>query len=342
MTRYQDRPLLTIVIPVYNVEKYVEKCVKSVIPKEISYEIILVDDGSTDSSLDRCKKLEESNDKIKVIHKKNGGLSSARNCGLYAAKGKYITFMDSDDWIEMGAYDMLLTEIKKDVDILKYSYVIECDEGIIEIHNILEEGIYDREQIEKNVLPLAFGGNKMSNSTIQKINLSATSSVYRLDFLKENELEFVSEREVGSEDFLFNIEALICSKKIQVIDKCFYHYVQRMGSLTQKYRINLHSQYNKLCKKIYTYMDNQNVLDKYYDSYINFYNALMYICILNECSEFAPGDRMTKIDKVKNILRESELQNNIRSLKPIDLKNFILKQLIILKAARILYKLKSR
>ena len=342
MTRYQDEPLLTIVIPVYNVEKYVEKCVESVIPEIISYEIILVDDGSTDSSLIICKKLEEKNDKIRVIHKKNGGLSSARNCGLHVAKGKYVTFMDSDDWIEAGAYDMLLADIKNDVDILKYSYVIECDNEITEIHNILEEGIYDREQIEKNILPLVFGGGKISDSTIQKVNLSATSSIYRLDFLKENELEFVSEREVGSEDFLFNTEALICSRKIQVIDKCFYHYVQRIGSLTKQYRENLYSQYNKLCKCLYEYMDDKNILNKYYYFYMNFYNALMYLCIWNECGEFAPGNKMDKIDKVKNILKENELQNNIRYIKPTDLKNYILKQLIILKAARILYKLKSR
>lgn len=343
MNKHQEKPLLTIIIPVYNVEQYLEKCVESVVPNTISYEIILVDDGSTDSSLEICKKIEEKNENIKIVHKKNGGLSSARNCGLRVARGKYVAFVDSDDWVEKGTYDVLLKMIKnEDVDILKFSYVIDCDGEITEVHNILSEGLYNKEQIEKSVLPLAFGGDKLADSTISKINLSATSNIYNLDFLKSNELEFISEREVGSEDFLFNIEALICAKKIQVVDKCFYHYVQRIGSLTKQYRKNLHLQYSKLCEYLYMYMDSRKVLDKYFNEYQHFYNCLMYLCIWNECNEFAPGNSKNKVNKVKNILNKRELQESIHYLKTTDLKSFILKQLIKFRAAKILYNLKSR
>lgn len=339
----KEKPSLTIVIPVYNVEQYLEKCVESVIPMTISYEIILVDDGSTDSSLDVCMKLKEIYKNIKVVHKENGGLSSARNCGISVATGKYITFVDSDDWVEKGTYDTLLQKLgNKDVDILKFSYFIDYDTDNVEVHNILLDGFYDREQIEKCILSYAFGGDRLADSTIQKINLSATSNLYNLEFLKSNDLEFVSEREIGSEDFLFNIEALLNAKEILVVNECFYHYVQRIGSLTKQYRKNLYQQYSKLCKYLYVYMNSNEFLGKYIDKYKHFYNCLMYLCIWNECNEYAPGARKQKVKKVKNILNNTELQESIRSLKSVDLKSFILKQLIKFKAANILYILKSK
>ena len=123
MNRFNEKPLLTIIIPVYNVEQYLEKCVESVIPTTISYEIILVDDGSTDSSLNKCMKLEETKENIKVIHKEKGGLSSARNCGLSIATGKYVAFVDSDDWVDKGTYDILLNKLKnKNYENYKHNY----------------------------------------------------------------------------------------------------------------------------------------------------------------------------------------------------------------------------
>lgn len=343
MNRFNEKPLLTIIIPVYNVEQYLEKCVESVIPTTISYEIILVDDGSTDSSLNKCMKLEETKENIKVIHKENGGLSSARNCGLSIATGKYVAFVDSDDWVDKGTYDILLNKLKnKDVDILKFSYLIEYDGNVIEEHNILSNGFYDREQIEKLILPYAFGGDKLADSTIQKINLSSTSNIYNLEFLKSNNLEFISEREVGSEDFLFNIEALLNAKDILVVDECLYHYVQRVGSLTKQYRKNLYQQYSNLCKCLYMYMDKKGVLNQYNNEYNHFYICLMYICIMNECNEFAPGARKQKVEKVKNILNDKGLVENIRTSKAVDFKSFILKELIKSKLANMLYILKSK
>ena len=95
------KPLLTVVIPVYNVEKYLKRCVESVIAQDWKkYEILLVDDGSTDNSPQICDNYVKTYDFISVIHKENGGLSEARNTGLSQAKGEYVYFPDSDDWIE--------------------------------------------------------------------------------------------------------------------------------------------------------------------------------------------------------------------------------------------------
>ena len=109
------KDLISVIVPIYNVEKYLEKCVNSITSQTYkNLEIILVDDGSTDSSPEICEKLKQSDDRIIVIHKKNGGLSSARNAGLDIAKGKYIGCVDSDDYIDEKMYEKLCRTLKEE------------------------------------------------------------------------------------------------------------------------------------------------------------------------------------------------------------------------------------
>ena len=103
---------ISIIVPVYNVEKYLKKCVKSILNQTLdNYEVILVDDGSTDSSGDICERLQSEDNRIKVFHKKNGGLSDARNYGVRYSSGKYITFIDSDDYIRKDYLEILYNSI---------------------------------------------------------------------------------------------------------------------------------------------------------------------------------------------------------------------------------------
>ena len=107
--------LISVIIPVYNVEKYLDRCVESVVNQTYkNLEIILIDDGSTDNCLAKCDEWARKDSRIKVIHKKNGGLSDARNAGLKIAQGKYIGFVDSDDWIRCDMYQMLYERLQID------------------------------------------------------------------------------------------------------------------------------------------------------------------------------------------------------------------------------------
>lgn len=110
---------ISVIIPVYNVEKFLRRCLKSVINQTMSdLEIILVDDGSNDNSGEICDEYAKNDDRIIVIHKENGGLRSARNKGLDIATGEWITFVDSDDYIDTDMYEMLYSNaIEKEVDI---------------------------------------------------------------------------------------------------------------------------------------------------------------------------------------------------------------------------------
>lgn len=101
--------LISVIVPIYNVEKYLEKCLKSIVNQSYNnLEIILVNDGSTDGCLDIIEKYKKLDDRIKVINKKNGGLSDARNCGMKVANGDYVAFIDSDDFLELDMFEYIL------------------------------------------------------------------------------------------------------------------------------------------------------------------------------------------------------------------------------------------
>lgn len=119
-------PLISVIIPVYNVEKYLDRAVKSVIQQTYSnLDIILIDDGSTDASSDICDYYAKKDHRIRILHKNNGGLSSARNAGLEIARGEYIAFLDSDDWFELDTFEYCVCLLNKEsVDIVQFGTVL--------------------------------------------------------------------------------------------------------------------------------------------------------------------------------------------------------------------------
>lgn len=127
-------PLISIIVPVYKVEKYLKKCVESILAQTYkNFELILIDDGSPDNCPDLCDEFAQHDSRITVIHKKNGGLSEARNAGLDIARGEYIGFVDSDDYISPNMYELLLNKIvltKADMAVCNYKYVNEQYQSI--------------------------------------------------------------------------------------------------------------------------------------------------------------------------------------------------------------------
>lgn len=147
MGKTEKSKLLTVIVPVYNVEKYLDTCIKSIINQTYSnLEIILVDDGSKDDSGRICDKYAEKDKRIKVIHKENEGLSEARNLGIKLSKGDYITFVDSDDYIDERMYEILIHDLEYyDVDIATCDYLrVEDYSKKAEISN--EVNIYDKKE----------------------------------------------------------------------------------------------------------------------------------------------------------------------------------------------------
>lgn len=136
-------PLISIIVPVYNVESYLDKCINSIINQSYkNLEIILVNDGSTDSSIEICNFYALKDSRIKIINKANGGLSDARNCGLEVAKGEYIAFIDSDDWVDEDLYKILYELIVKynsDISVCSFKKAISEE---VKLNNINNEAVY--------------------------------------------------------------------------------------------------------------------------------------------------------------------------------------------------------
>ena len=216
--------LLSIIIPVYNVQDYIDECMKSILGQITdACEIILIDDGSTDKSAEKCDSYES--ERIIVIHKQNGGLSSARNAGLAIAKGKYIAFIDSDDRIANGSISRIMKWINNhDADMCFLDAIkFFPDNTIMPLGDeIQKECVENRRDIE--VL--------CHLSTRPKFPGSSCTKIYSRKFLEEKQIFFPNNRRT-SEDLWFVIECLINAKTFGLIEGPYYEYRQkREGSIT--------------------------------------------------------------------------------------------------------------
>lgn len=215
--------MISIIVPVYNVEKYFEKCIDSLVGQTYKdLDIILIDDGSTDKSPQICDRYALSDNRVRVLHQTNKGLSKARNVGLSMANGDYITFIDSDDYIELDTMETVMEAIERFGSDLVFFREKSVDEtgkttlikGPEPTGLILEK---DRDFAENRIM------GELINGVCDK--------VYRADIIKD--LTFETGRIYG-EDFMFNLMALSKVEKVAYIDQIKYSYVSNSGSITHK------------------------------------------------------------------------------------------------------------
>lgn len=321
----------SIIIPVYNVEKYLERCLQSILTDSCKdIEIILVDDGSTDASGELCDRFAEQYSCIKVIHKPNGGLSSARNAGLDVASGEWISFVDSDDWVDQDTYsrmkDILTAPENRLIDIVKLGYKKILKDRVVSFKTCLTPGLYEGEKIREEILATALGSRLISNSTNNTVILSSCAHLYRNDFLSETGIRFISERDIGSEDFLFIYSLYMRASRILVTDLIWYNYDTRDGSLTCRYREKLYEQYKKLGKAVYLQMKETGLYSAHRLDFEGLYISLMYMCIINECNYSA--NRLKNVQRVKTILRNKKLQKCLSAYCTEDRKSLIISKLM--------------
>lgn len=217
--------LISVIIPIYNVEKYLKTCIESVIQQTYkNLEIILVNDGSTDNCLNICNKYKAKDSRIKVINKKNGGLADARNVGLENSTGIYIAFVDSDDFIEKDMYEMLYKELEDNrADIAGCDYYI---------YHTLKNSKSDIITKEKEIMTTEEALIKMNQ--LRGFGISACNKLYRKEIFKE--IRFPVGR--ISEDWFIMYKILDKAKKIVYNPVAKYYYRQRTGSITKLNKIN--------------------------------------------------------------------------------------------------------
>lgn len=232
-----NKPYISVVVPIYNVEKYLRRCIESILNQDYTdFELILVNDGSTDSSKNICDEYETRYTNIKVIHKENGGLSSARLAGFKSAKGELICFIDSDDYIDQS-YLSKMSEPFKDASIeLSICGYATDNNNEISKHKLpySSDIISNRDIAENYILPLISTINETSS-----INIPAFVHIrmYRRKLLSAT--DFLSERVYFTEDTLMNIlYAKRLKGDIAIVNEPLDYYCINPGSLTLKYREN--------------------------------------------------------------------------------------------------------
>lgn len=235
--------LVSIIVPIYNMEKYLWNCLYSLsIQTYKNIEIIMVNDGSTDGSKKICRFFQKADKRFKLWNKENGGLSSTRNKGLELATGKYISFVDADDWVLEDFIEKLVNAIDNGSDIVISDYYFGDEIGnIIEKKSaVSQEKVYRGEKKEKEILVRHVSAYPCCGFEVTIDTMSVWKNLYRRDFLHRNNLSFISEREAFPEDQLFNTEAYQKAEMITVINYRGYVYRVLNNGLSHTYRNNFY------------------------------------------------------------------------------------------------------
>lgn len=241
--------LVSVVVPVYNVEKYLKKCVKTIIEQTYNnLEIILVNDGSTDSSGIICDDFSKNDKRIKVYHKENEGLGITRNYGIERSHGDYLMLVDSDDYLDMDAIRrMVKTASTENADLIIEGFTKVTSEGKFLFKSHYQKQIFEGSEVINSLLARMIGSCPEKQDSIFTI---VTAKLYDLHLIHNNHILFCSERDLQSEDLVFQLACLpYIHKAIITADNCYYYRTNNC-SLSKKYKENRFEE----VKKVYYYV----------------------------------------------------------------------------------------
>lgn len=311
-------PNVSVIVPIYNVEKYLRRCIESLINQTYyEIEIILVNDGSPDDSEKICKEYMLKDKRIKLINKENGGLSDARNVGLKNSQGKYVYFIDSDDWCEKNTIECMVTQMELlDVDLCVCGYSVDYfNENFSIIKNLESKVFQGKPQIAESIHEL--DSNGMFNIVWNKM--------YKNNIIIENNILFKKDG-IPGEDLLFNNAYFKKIHSICFIEEILYHYMrQDEDSLVTQYRENLYSKilyFNQEIELLYKYFDMNN--EKYQNVYINKIMENILACIPNIYRDNNLNFLQRQI-YLKQIKEDRFFKKNIKKANPKTLNEKIIK-----------------
>ena len=270
---------ISVIVPVYNVpSELLINCVNSIKNQTIKdIEIILIDDGTPETSGKVCDELSSKDKRIKVIHQDNKGLCGARNRGVNAANGKWITFVDGDDWIEKKTYETLYNKVEKyNADIGVFGYVknyptFSVNSNISKFFN--EDKIYETKDDMKYLLSMTLNYNSNFSTVVTKF--------IRREFIINNNIFHDEELKQGAEGIEFNIRLFQKTKRVVFVNEDFYHYIYNSDSITNVHNENNHQLVVKCFEKIKEEisLESNDVIDW-------FYNRVKYVILTTAISGY--------------------------------------------------------
>lgn len=308
---------ISIIVPCYNTKLYIKQCLQSLIEQTLKdIEIICIDGSSDDGSFEILKQFEESDSRVKVYYKKNEGVSMSRNYGMSKARGKYLMFVDADDWIDENTCEITYQKAEEQqADLVIWSYVREFkDNSLTKDIFIEDEKIFENDQIRQ--LHRRFFG-LIEDELAQVENADALCPVwgklYRRDIIKENKILFTDIREIGTyEDGMFNLEVFEHLHKVVYMQRHLYHYRKyNENSITSQYKENLFEQWNRLYNILFQYIKDNN-LDS---SYLTAVNNRICLGILGQGLNLLESDKRNKRRELKKMLSTQRYREAYQQLK---------------------------
>ncbi|MDD7281953.1 glycosyltransferase family 2 protein [Floccifex sp.] len=324
-----NNPIVSVIVPVYNSIKYLNTAVDSILSQDFaSFELLLVDDGSSDGSEHLCDEIAQKDSRVKVIHKENGGMCSARNVGLKQAKGKYILFCDNDDiYLPHLMRDNVALAEENTADIVKYSRLrVHIDNG----NKTEEKYIY---QYEPCVLS---GEDIYAKYSIQRnISSGVWCNLYRKDIILEHNIFFPEDFRFGYEDMYFNIEYYKYVNKVVLNPKVYYHWIQRDNhSTTKKFSENFIYALEVCLEKEWSFIKETDIVEQYKgtweDILTNYYVFGYYLALQNPKAPYTKKQKIEKLKKFRNqecfnvISKES-----MKALKKLNFKRYLILNLFL-------------
>ena len=306
--------LVTVVLPIYNVEKYLDRCINSVVNQSYkNLEILLIDDGSPDNCPSICDDWAKKDSRIRVIHKENQGLGMARNTGIDNASGKYICFFDSDDYIELDTIEKSVKLLEKDnSDIIVFGVnIVDANNNVINSYPPTTDCfLYKGEAVLNDFFPkyLAPTINKKGRT----FYMSSWLMLYSLDMIKKVDWHFVSEREIISEDVFSLLLLFKFVNSVSVLPEALYYYCNNGASLSRAY---MPGRYEKIK---HFYLESLKVCDKLeYSEAIKRCVARPYlgftVSVLKQ--EITYSDKKRSKQNIKKILNDELLINVLNQNK---------------------------
>lgn len=246
------KPLISIIIPIYNTEPYLKKCLDSIVCQSYpEIEIICVDDESTDDSWEILQSYASKDARFHIFQKKNEGVSAARNYGLKKVTGDYLMFVDSDDWIAKETCERAINAIKEyNADVVMWSYIRELS-GESRPKLIFDQNqIFEGQEVKAKLHRRMYGilGDELKNPENADALCTVWGKLYRRDIIEKNQIQFFDIRKIGTyEDGLFNVEVFGHVDKVVFINQYLYHYRRDNDmSITSKYDKNMKDKRNVL------------------------------------------------------------------------------------------------
>lgn len=299
---------ISVIIPCYNVEEFVGKCLQSVLKQTYhNIEIICINDGSTDDTFRVLQQYGQKDLRIRVFDQSNVGLSATRNRGVDLASGKWIMFVDSDDWLDNKCIEETQTD---DYDLVCFSYN-RIFKNRNEPRKLNLNGVYAAGDILKRITGLT--GSELTDPTQANSLVTACAKIYRTSIIKDHKIVFYNTKEIGTEDALFNMHYLnACKGNVMIIDRPYYNYLRyNAASLTSTYKPDLFSQWTTLHKMMYDIIKSKT--SDFHEAYYNRIALSIVGLGLNEIEN--PKGVASQVKHIKEILNDPLYRKSFMQLK---------------------------